>query len=112
KAIDVYSLSRIGCEGNCELSWADRGIRGSRQRCPRVSEQNPIELDRREVGPKVATRRDYAIRVRDSRVIGIGVDEGAESAPGHLDPIPFRSDRRRLNPSLYPYPTSTVPQKK
>ena len=65
-------------------------MRGSRQGFLRVSEQNPIELDTREVGPKVATRRDYAIRVRvpvraaDSRVIGIGVGEGTESAPGHL----------------------------
>src|SRR5262249_4114179 len=95
KATDVYLLSRIGCECYKELSWVQREMRGSRQGFLRVSEQNPIERDPREIGAKVATRRDYAIRVRargsaDSRVIGIGVGEGAESAPGHLDPIPFR----------------------
>src|SRR5215471_17356976 len=70
-------------------------MRGSRQGFLRVSENNPIERDLREIGAKVATRRDYAIRVRVRvsayrRVIGIGVGEGTESAPGHLDPIPFR----------------------
>src|SRR5215831_1706288 len=63
-------------------------MRGSRQGFLRVSENNPIERDLREIGAKVATRRDYAIRVRVRvsayrRVIGIGVGEGTESAPCH-----------------------------
>src|SRR5215831_1787411 len=85
-------------------------MRGSRQGFLRVSKQNPIERDPREIGAKVATCRDYAIRARarvsaDSRVIGIGIGEGIESAPGHLDPYPlqvrsrtFSTLRRILNP--------------
>src|SRR5262249_39005163 len=91
----------IGCEGNKKLSWVHRGICGSRQGFLRVSEQNPIERDPREIGAKVATRSDYAIRARarvsagDSRVIGIGIGECIESAPGHLYLLPFRVRSRR-----------------
>jgi hypothetical protein len=90
-------LSRVVNKANSELSWVDCGIHGTGQGFPRVSEQNPIELDRREVGPKVAAPGDYALRshVREGRGKSIEVGEGLESASGHLDPIPLGSDRAR-----------------
>ena len=81
EAIDIYLLSRINPR-----------VRGSGQGFLVALKREPIELDRCKIGPKVAASGDGALRshVAKSSVISIEVGEGTESAPGHLDPIPFR----------------------
>ena len=87
----MYLLSRMGRETNSEQSRVDRAIHGSGQGFVAALKRKPLELGRHKIGAKIAAPDDYArrSRVAEGRVIGIGVGEGAESAPGHLDLLPF-----------------------
>src|SRR5215471_11105459 len=82
----------MGREANSELSRIKPGVRGSGQGFLGALKREPIELDRCKIGSKVATSGDEALRshVAKSSLKSIGVGEGAESAPGHLDLLPFR----------------------
>ena len=88
----MYFLSRMGREANSELSRVDRAIRGSGQGFLGALKRKPLELDRHKIGAKITAPGDYARRshVAEGRVIGIGVGEGTESAPGHLDLLPLK----------------------
>ena len=88
----MYFLSRMGREANTEQSRVHRAIRGSGQGFLGVLKRKPLELDRHKIGAKIAAPGDHARRshVAEGRVIGIGVGEGTESAPGHPDLLPFK----------------------